>query len=277
MLLTPRYDDPTFFRFELPVEDLRGLVTGQRERLADLLAELDEAQWSARSRCDAWSVRDVVAHLVTTNGFWGFAIGAALSGEPSRLLTGFDPVATPAELVEANRSQTSAEVLDQFVEGNRALDATLAGLGDGDWETLGEAPHGHVPIRALALHALWDSWIHERDIALPLGLHPHEDADEVAACLRYVAALGPSFVVAAGSERSGAIGVDASDPDVRFVVDVGESVVLRDGDAPEDALVLTGGAVELTEGLSMRGPLPCEIPDEHRWLLGLAGAFDQDV
>ena len=277
MLLTPRYDDPTFFRFELPMEDLRGLVTGQRERFAGVLADLDEAQWSAPSRCDAWSVRDVVAHLVTTNGFWSFAIGAGLAGEPTRVLTSFDPVSTPADLVDATRSQPPAEVLHQFVAANQDLDATLASIGDEDWDRLAEAPHGHVPIRALALHALWDSWIHERDIVLPLGRPAVEDPDEVAACLRYVAALGPAFVVGAGSGRPGAIVVDASDPDVHFVVDVGDSVALREGDAPQDALVLTGGAVDLTEGLSMRGPLPCEVPDDHRWLLGLAEVFDQDI
>jgi uncharacterized protein (TIGR03083 family) len=277
MLLTPRYDDPTFFRFELPMEDLRGLVTGQRDRLAATLAGLDDAQWSAPSRCDAWSVRDVVSHLATTNGFWAFAIAAALAGEPTRVLSSFDPVTTPADLVDATRSQPPAEVLDQFVAGNRDLEAALASLGDGDWDTLAEAPHGHVPIRALALHALWDSWVHERDIVLPLGLPAAEEPDEVAACLRYVAALGPAFVVGAGSGRPGAIAVDASDPEVRFVVDVGASVTLRGGDAPEDALVLTGGAVDLTEGLSMRCPLPCEVPADRGWLLGLAGVFDQDL
>ena len=277
MLLTPRYDDPSFFRFDLPMGDLRRLVTGQRDRFAAVLAGLDDSQWHAPSRCEAWSVRDVVAHLVTTNGFWGFAIGAGQGGEPSRLLTSFDPVTTPADLVDANRSQPPAEVLDEFVAGNRDLDRTLSSLGDEDWARLAEAPHGHVPIRALVLHALWDSWIHERDVVLSLGLPSVEHPDEVAACLEYVAALGPAFVVGAGSERPGAIAVDASDPDVHFVVDVGASVTLRGGDAPEDALVLRGSAVDLVEGLSMRCPLPCPIPDDKRWLLGLAVVFDQPI
>jgi hypothetical protein len=134
-----------------------------------------------------------------------------------------------------------------------------------------------VPIRALALHALWDSWIHERDVVLPLGLPPVEDPDEVAACLQYVAALGPSFVVAAGSQRPGAIAVDATDPEVRFVVDVGASVTLREGDAPDGALVLGGSAIDLVEGLSMRCPLPGPVPDDDRWLLGLAAVFDQAI
>ena len=30
-------------------------------------------------------------------------------------------------------------------------------------------------MRLLASHALWDGWVHERDIALPLGLTPPEE------------------------------------------------------------------------------------------------------
>ena len=275
MRLTPRYDDPSFFRFEVPREDLGALVIGQRDRLAGILAELAEDDWHAPTRCDAWSVRDVVSHLVTTNGFWAFAIGGGLAGEPTRLLTSFDPVTTPADLVDASRSEPPAAVLAQFVQSNQDLAGVLSSVGEDDWAKLAEAPHGHVPIRALVLHALWDSWIHERDIVLPLGRPPVEVPDEVAASLRYVAALGPAFVVGAGSERRGAIAVEASDPAVRFVVDVGASVTLREGEPPEDALVLTGPAVDLVEGLSMRGPLPCPVPDDRRWVLGLAAVFDQ--
>jgi hypothetical protein len=127
------------------------------------------------------------------------------------------------------------------------------------------------------LHALWDSWTHERDIVLPLGLDPVEEPDEIIGCLGYGAALSPAFAVARGSTRRGAIAVDATDPDVRFVVDVGESVVVRAGDAPPDALRLTGPAVELTEALSFRVPLPYPVADDHQWLLdGLAEVFDRE-
>ena len=112
---------------------------------------------------------------------------------------------------------------------------------------------------------------------LPLGLTAVEEPDEIAGCLSYVAALGPAFLVAGGSTRRGAIAVEATDPAVRLIVDVGESVIVRSGEAPAGALHLTGPAVELVEALSFRGPLPCVVADEHRWLLGgLADVFEQD-
>lgn len=277
MLLTPLYDKPSFLRLELPLGDPAVPLLRQRRRLESLLGGLDDQQWAAASRCEGWSVQDVIAHLVSTNQFWAFSIGAALRGEPTRFLTTFDPVASPAELVEAARSQASAKVLDLFVETNDELGDAIAGLDDDGWSTLGEAPPGHVPLRAVALHALWDSWIHERDIVVPLGLIPVEEPDEIAACLSYGAALSPAFSMAGGSTRQGAIAVDATNPVAHFVVEVGESVVVRAGDPPTDALRLTGPAVELLEALSHRAPLPCPVADDHRWLLsGLEKVFDRE-
>ena len=84
----------------------------------------------------------------------------------------FDPVATPAQIVDGMRDMTAADVLARYVETTDALADAVDGLDDEAWSTLAEAPPGHVAIRALALHALWDAWIHERDVVLPLGLEP---------------------------------------------------------------------------------------------------------
>jgi uncharacterized protein (TIGR03083 family) len=276
MLLTPRYDDAAFLRVDLPLGDPAGPMLRQRRRLASVLGGLDADQWSTASRCAGWSVQDVIAHLVTTNQFWSFSIGAARAGEPSRFLTTFDPVATPAELVDAVRSLSATEVLHQFVETTDALADAVAGLDEEGWSILGEAPPGHVPLRAVVMHALWDSWIHERDIVLPLGLVPVEERDEVADSLRYAVALTAMFQAARGSTRRGSIEVDGTGPDVRFVVELNGSVTVSEDEAPADALRLSGPAVELLEALSLRAPLTCPVPDDQRWLLaGLAEVFDQ--
>jgi uncharacterized protein (TIGR03083 family) len=39
-------------------------IAAERRRLADLLDGLTEEQWATPSLCDAWTVRDVVGHLV---------------------------------------------------------------------------------------------------------------------------------------------------------------------------------------------------------------------
>jgi len=248
----------------------------QRRRLADVLAGLDEAQWSTPSRCEAWDVRGVIAHLVDVDRFWTFSIGAGRAGEPTRFLATFDPVVTPPQLVDAMADVDPAAMLETFRSGIDGVAAALADLDDLGWDTPAEAPPGHIPLRALVLHALWDGWIHERDIVVPLGLTPVEEPDEVTACLLYAAALGPAFAACAGSDREATLVVEATDPATCVVVGIGPDVTASlGGAAPADAVVVRGDAVDLVERLSLRAPLP-SLPAEDRWVLGdLATAFDQ--
>lgn len=276
MILTPRYEGPVILRIDGEVGDITAPLVRQRRRLGDLLGQLDEAQWAAASRCEGWTVRDVVSHLVTTDQFWFLSAQAALAGQPTRFLAAFDPVATPAALVDGARHTPPAEILASYREGVEALGATLSGLGDEQWELPAEAPPGHIALRAMAHHALWDAWIHERDIVLPLGLEPAEEPDELEACLRYAACLGPAFSASTGSVRTGALAVAGTDPTVDVVVRAGETVVVDHAEGPADAARLVGGTVELIEALSFRGPFPRDLPEDDRWLVsGLDVAFDR--
>ena len=278
MKLTPRYDAPPIIAIDGAAGDQYEPVVRQRRRLAALLAELDDDAWRSATRCDGWTVKDVIAHLDGTNVFWRHSVLAGLAGEPTRVLANFDPASTPPLMIEASRETEPAEVLDQFIASNEAFLATLADLDEAQWSTVAESPAGHVPMRLLAHHALWDCWVHERDIALPLGLTPTEEPDEVRSCLRYAAALSPALAISSGTELGGVFAVDANDPESCFVLDVGESVAVRDGSAPDAAPCLRGAAVELTEALSIRAPLPSSTPEDWRRLLvGLAVAFDADL
>jgi uncharacterized protein (TIGR03083 family) len=273
--ISPRYGDDPIVRIETSLGDVSVPLVRQRTRLAELLGALDKEQWTAPSACDEWTVQDVIAHLIGTNQFWTISIGAGLAGSPTRILAEFDPVATPAQMVDAVRSRSIAETLDQFIESNAALAATVAGLDDDAWSVLAEAPPGHVALRALALHALWDAWVHERDVALPLGLEAAEEPDEIIGCLHYAAALGPAFLASTGSTQESVLTVTATEPDTAFSVALGSHVVVRDGDGGADAPVLAGRSVDLLEALSFRGPLPDNAPDAARWFMsGLASAFD---
>jgi uncharacterized protein (TIGR03083 family) len=277
MQLQPRYQGEPVIRMHGVVTDPATPLLRQRARLAGLLAELDDEQWATASRCDGWTVQDVIAHLTTTNQFWAFSIDAGLQGAPSTFLAEFDPVASPAQLVDAVRSWTPAETLARFTEASEALAATVAGIDGEQWSALAETPPGHLAVELLALHALWDAWIHERDIRVPLGLDPVDEPDEILGSLVYVAALGPAFLALDGSERRGTLEVRTTHPDLRFLVDVGPNVLVHDGAAPSGAVTLAGDAVELLEALSFRAPLTAHLHPDDRWLLGSLGAvFEQD-
>jgi uncharacterized protein (TIGR03083 family) len=277
MLLTPRYDDEPLVTIAGQIDDPAVPLLRQRRRLGDVLRGLGDQQWAAPSRCEAWSVQGVIAHLDGTNGFWAFAMKAALGGEPTRFLGTFDPVATPLAMVDGMKHLTPADVLAQYDESVDAMAAVVTGLDRDAWSMLGEAPPGHVSLEAVALHALWDAWTHERDCLLPLGLAQVEEPDEILGSLRYAAALGPAFSRTHGSDQQGQLAVVATDPDVSFVVDIGATtVVVTDGVAPDGTPALRGTAIGLLEALSFRLPFEEELPAEHRWLVGgLDAVFDR--
>src|SRR4029079_1466349 len=139
MEISPRYEGPPIISIDGPLDDQRVPVTRQRERLEVMLVALSEDDWRAPTRCDGWSVQDVVAHMVGVNAFWEGSVVSGLAGAPTRFLEGFDPAATPAATVDATRSQTPAEVRDQFVKTNAGFLAAIAELDDGGWSTIAES------------------------------------------------------------------------------------------------------------------------------------------
>jgi hypothetical protein len=183
------------------------------------------------------------------------------------------------------RELAPGDVLEQFVASNDSLLAVLEGLDDRQWMTAAETPAGHVAIRVLAHHGLWDCWVHERDIALPLGMTPPLERDELCSSLRYVSALGPAFALSTGRTFADVFAVEADDPDESFVLEVDDCVAVRgrdewgrDGRNLADEVCLRGGALTLVEALSLRAPLPVSAPVPWRELLGgLATAFDVEM
>jgi uncharacterized protein (TIGR03083 family) len=276
--LTPTYGTPAPLTIDGTATDQLVPVTRQRRRLAALFTSLDAEAWSAPTRCDGWSVRDVAAHLVTVNSFWESSVRSGVSGSPSRVLADFDPVAHPKLLVDSMRALSANDVLERFLASNDGFLAALESLRDDDWNATGESPVGHVSVRLVAYHALWDSWIHERDVAIPLGRPTVVEADEVSACLRYAAAIGPVISLAAGApdRTRGTFGVAATAPDCTFTLEVQDAVAVRDVAPPATAACLCGDAARLTDALTVRAPLPAEAPPT--WLglsRGLAVAFGQ--
>ena len=276
MQLSPRYEGDPVLRFAPPVADPGVPLLRQRRRLVATLATFDADQWAAPSRCAGWTCRDVVSHLVTVNGFWAASITAGRAGTPTRFLVGFDPAVTPAQMVAGEPDVPDAQWLARLASSTESLAEALDGLDAAGWARLAEAPPGHEAISEVAAHALWDAWIHERDICQPLGIPVPAEADEVDASLRYAVSVGPALLAAAGTDRTGAFRVRATDPDVDLVVEVGTVVVVRDAAAGDDGLTeVRGGAVELVESFSLRSSAP-EVPAGDRWMVdALAVAFDQ--
>ena len=101
----------------------------------------------------AGRVQDVVTHLVSTNGFWALSIQArALAGSPPRFLAAFDPVATPAQLVDRGAGHPPWTRHPRAAYRRATARARRRGDDDGarrrrTGTRIGEAPPGHLPVR----------------------------------------------------------------------------------------------------------------------------------
>ena len=111
MQLSPRYGHRPILVIDLPIQ-VEHPAMGQRRRLGEVLATFSDDDWGHPSRCEGWSVQDVVAHLASTNDFWAYSIRSGAAGAPTELLATFDPVATPAQLAERERGRPPAEILE---------------------------------------------------------------------------------------------------------------------------------------------------------------------
>ena len=276
MQLAPLYLDRPLIVLDGDPGAIASPTITQRQRLADTVSGLSDDELRRPSRCDGWSGVDVLAHLDGTNRFWSMSIASATAGQPGRVLDGFDPVATPAAMVDAGRDRSPMEVVDAFAGSTARLIDDLASIDGDAWDVLGEAPPGHMTLSAVVHHALWDSWIHERDILLPVGIDAVGAPDEVAAGLRYAAALGPAIGRTMGEQRTGRLVVAGDDPAVVFAVDVADQIAVTMLAEPVEAADVAGPSVALLEAFSARGPFPGALDDECSWMIrGLAQAFDQ--
>jgi uncharacterized protein (TIGR03083 family) len=274
MRMSPRYVGPTILTLA-GEGDVGELFVRQRRRLEATFGSLSDDDWRAPTRCENWTVQDVATHLDSVNGFFHSSIAAGLAGTPTRVLEGFDPKATPAAMVDAVPAKAPAQTVAELLESDDALCKLVSGLDDRQWSTIAEGPPGLVPIRLLVHHALWDSWIHERDVGLPLGLAVAEKPDEILACLRYVAGFGPAVALTLGKAKPAVLVLETTDPDGCVIVEVTDRVAVHDQPPADATVVLRDSAVNLLEALSVRGPLTGSVPAGHRWLVDtLAVVFE---
>jgi uncharacterized protein (TIGR03083 family) len=276
--LVPRYGNPPIISIDAAPDSQLAPSVRQRRRFENLLASLDNDQWAAPTRCEGWDVADIVAHLISVNIFWTLSIAQGLAGKPTRYLEDFDPAVTPSQLVAHVRGTPPHDLLDQLVASNNDLLNLVERLDDFGWAQSAECPVGHLPIRLVLQHGLWDGWIHERDVALPLGLPITVEPDEVISSLVYASALSPAIALIRGDSLRGEFTLTTNSPPSKWQIDVAKQVEVRQSEAASATPSLHGAAVDLAEALSLRSPLPSGTPDGWRRLLsgGLSVAFHAD-
>lgn len=138
--------------------DYMAMAMAERADIADLVASLTIEQWDARTLCEGWRVRDVVAHMFSYEELSTFGlIGRFVKGPFTR--GGVNAVAL------ADYADHTSEQLVALVRAHQRPRGLTSGFG------------GRI--------ALTDGTIHHQDIRRPLGLPRQIPPDRLVAVLEF--------------------------------------------------------------------------------------------
>ncbi|MBW3536980.1 MAG: maleylpyruvate isomerase family mycothiol-dependent enzyme [Actinobacteria bacterium] len=141
----------------------------QHRELGDFLERLEPADWEAASRCDGWSVADVVLHLAQTDEL----VIAGCTGAATEARSFFSPNATGVETVDdaaerAVQSERGLPIEDLVARWRRASETSRQLLRDRPPSQRIPWVVGDLPPRTLATTRLAEYWIHTGDV-FPAG------------------------------------------------------------------------------------------------------------
>jgi uncharacterized protein (TIGR03083 family) len=166
----PFYLDPVAIDAELQGLDPVDLMEAEAARIEAHIATLPSADWLRPSRCEGWTVRDVVAHLAASEAYHR----ACLDGEVSAFFeamaaNGVDSVdAFNAVGVAGFDGVADDEVLRQFVADDADTRRRFRERGDGEVDS----SVGLYPARWQAFHLAGELATHADDIFVTI---PAED------------------------------------------------------------------------------------------------------
>ncbi|WP_329454581.1 maleylpyruvate isomerase family mycothiol-dependent enzyme [Streptomyces sp. NBC_01497] len=231
-------------------ESIHRVLVRRRRALVDRLRDVPAAYWQAQSRCSEWTMHQVVRHVrdvarihVTRLNGDSFPFAA-----PTRF---FDPKTSPGTWLSESEGESPEETVAQLEEITGEEDRLFAARVSAHSDVVATGPLGrklHWSVNGL--HTLWDSWMHERDIFLPLGLDVETSDDELRLMVMYTL-----LAAAAPSARSGAyvevtLGLTGSPDGAYRITHAEDDVLVRTAGTPE----ISGPVGPVLDSFVGRGP-----------------------
>jgi uncharacterized protein (TIGR03084 family) len=194
------------------MQEVLDALRQQHAELAGLIEGLDAVGWQRPTRCDGWTVADVVLHLAQTDEL-------ALASARGRFAAGLDVLAGGLEprgnvddgaaaMVARDRGMPGEQVGGRWRAGAKALDETLAASD----------PHrrvrwvsGELSTHTLATTRLAECWIHTGDVAEALGV-VQEPTDRLQHIARLAWRTLPYAFARADRRLSGPVAFDLEAP-----------------------------------------------------------------
>jgi uncharacterized protein (TIGR03083 family) len=233
-------------------EEIRKVFTIQRNRFVTLLESLPPSSWDARSRCSEWSVHQVAMHVRDVARIHVARLGR--EPYPFEKFGKFDPRSSPSQWLSASAGESPSETLRDLaglVEREESVLHSFARSAD-------DRPRQGPLRRPLhwsvsSLHIMWDAWMHEQDIILPLGRDEVRSGDEemrLVSMYSLLAAAAPAAL--SGDYLETCLGLGGAPDEAYRITHHDDDVRVVTGGEPE----LRGPAHTVIDSLTGRGPEP---------------------
>ncbi len=231
----------------------------QQAELSGLLSGLDDTDWLRPSRCEGWTVGDVVLHLAQTNEL----ATASASGRMAEALAELGgtqggrggTVDDGADLLVAReRGQPGPAVRERWAASGDALCRRLA---DADPHQRLEWVAGQLSARSLAATRVAETWIHAGDAGEPFAWVPAA-TDRLWYVARLVWRMLPYSFARAGRDQTGPVAFELDGPNGdrwTFTPESDARTTVR-GDAVELCLVAAQRVGPENTSLRVEGPDP---------------------
>ena len=225
------------------------------DAIVDLAEGLEGPEWDRPTACPGWTVQDNVAHVI--------GIEAMLLGRPTPEVTLPDELPhvrndfgrVNEQWIEAYRSRTPAEVLDDLRGAIAERREALAGMDQAAFEAESFTPAGQDTYGRFMRIRTMDIWMHEQDVREAVGRPGHDAGAAVEAALdEMTAALG--FVVGkrAGAPQGTSVRFELMGPAARVLdVEVGDRARVVDALAGPPTAMLSMPALLFTRLCGGRG------------------------
>jgi len=181
-----------------------------------LLATLTDEQLHLPTDLPGWSVRDVIAHMASVEAHLlehpepDHAVSDA--GHVKNLLGAWNE-----QRVDHRRSWAVAQVVSEFDAVTRAREPVLRALDDDRLSTVEATPLGEMPLQRFVQTRFLDSWVHEQDIRLAVGVPETVGSAATSRVLDIAMSWLPRAVAKARVQEGAAAVVDVLAPQRRTV------------------------------------------------------------
>jgi uncharacterized protein (TIGR03084 family) len=165
------------------MDDVLDALAAQQQELLDLVRGANEADLGRPTRCEGWSVADVLLHLAQTNEMAIASVGGRLIEAGAELSAAMESgvrlsndggvvmdVDDWAEAaVQAERGPSATAVRDRWAESAQDQEAAFREV---DLDTRVQWVAGMMAARSLATTRLSEGWIHTVDVASAWDVRP---------------------------------------------------------------------------------------------------------